>query len=329
MLLSKLATKSMDRLDLLTGRSRSRFESQRQAFHILCYHSIIPDEFADRGWVAPQCVTVTHFEKQMAMLAETGAVRGLGDIVKNATASEPDEGPFIAITFDDGFADNVMLALPILQRFGLKATFFLTTGAIDRGDILAGDKIRILRDAERRGRLRTKLTPVCERLIEQPGYHKTVSSSAYAPELDDLWATACHRVDSSAVECCRMMRWEEARLLRSAGMEVGAHTVNHVILSKEDESTRQFEIVESIRRVRAEMRREAIPFAYPNGQPGDFDAADAAILRELKTPYAATTSEGLNSPKDDPLFMRRHGIGIRHRADDLWTVLGRAATASV
>ncbi len=326
-LLSKIVAKSTDRLDLITGRTRCRFESQRQAFHVFCYHSIVPDEFADRGWVASQSVTVSAFEQQIEMLAETRRVRPLGEIIKFAGMGEEIDGPHIAITFDDGLADNVMLALPILQKHGLLATFFLTTGAIDRGDLLANDKIRILRDARQRGRLRAALHPVCERLLKQPGYYKLTSLSEYASHLDELWATAQHRVDGDALECCRMMRWDEARLLRSAGMELGAHTVNHVILSREETDIRQFEIVESVRRVRAEMRRESIPFAFPNGQPSDFGDADLGVLRDLNTPYAVTTSAGLNMAGGDRLSLRRHGVGIRHRVGDLWTALGRTEPA--
>ncbi|MBX3396323.1 MAG: polysaccharide deacetylase family protein [Phycisphaerae bacterium] len=318
-ILDKVITHSVNRIAALTGRAEARFADQIDAAHVLCYHTIVPNDLAKRGWVASHAVTVSQFESQMAMLAQTGRVRRLSEISRCLQCDEMNDGPHVAITFDDGLADNVLLALPILQRYGLPASFFLSTGVMDRGDLFVGDKIRILRDAKARGRLRMTIHPVCERLLEQPGYYKIVAVSDYREALDELWAVARHRVDPAAVEACRVMRWDEARLLRDAGMEIGAHTVNHVILSRESSDVRQFEIVESIRRVGSEMRRTGVPFAYPNGQSADFDESDSAVLRELKTPYAVTTIPGANRAGTDPMTLRRHCIGIRHTAVDLWT----------
>lgn len=316
--IDKVITHSVNRIAAFTGRAEARFVDQIDAAHLLCYHTIIPDDVAKRGWVASQAVTVSQFESQMAMLAETGRVRPLLEISRRLRTDEMSDGPHVAITFDDGFADNVLLALPILQRYGLTASFFLATGVMDRADLFVGDKIRILRDARAWGRLRMTIPPVCERLLEQPGYHKVVAMSEYRDALDELWAIARHRVDPAAVEACRVMRWDEARLLRDAGMEIGAHTVNHVILSRESGDIRQFEIVESIRRVGSEMRRTGVPFAYPNGQPPDFGESDTAVLRELKSPYAVTTIAGSNRIGVDLMTLRRHCVGLRHTAVDLW-----------
>lgn len=320
--IDKVARKAANHLNVVTGRTQARFAARVDQAHILCYHTIVPDEFADAGWAAPHAVTVSNFEKQMAMLAETAAVRSLGSVADRLASGNFTGGPLISITFDDGFADNALLALPILQRHGLTATFFLTTGTIDRGDLLPGDKIRILRDARDRGRLHISLNPLCERLLSQPGYHKAISFAEYRDALDELWSLASARVSRSAVEACRMLRWDEARVLRNAGMEIGAHTVNHVILSRESANVRRFEIVESIRRVRAEMRRESVPFAYPNGQPADFSAEDTGVLRELAVPCAVTTEAGPNTIESDRLTLKRHCIGLHHDVSSLWTALG-------
>lgn len=319
--IEKIASKAVNRVSVMAGWTQSRFSERTELAHILCYHTIIPDESARAGWSAPHAVTVSAFEQQMSMLAELRCVRRLDRVADQLANGLFNDGPSVSITFDDGLADNVMLALPILQRYGLAATFFLTTGIMDRGDLFPNDKIRILRDAQQRGRLKMSLPPVCERLLSQPGYYKATSHNEYREQLDELWAAAHVRVDPSAIEACRVMRWDEARLLRDAGMDVGAHTVNHVILSRESNDVRQFEIVESIRRVRAEMRRDRVPFAYPNGQPTDFGEFDMGVLADLKVPYAVTTDAGPNDSESNPLALRRHCIGIHHDISSLWTAL--------
>jgi peptidoglycan/xylan/chitin deacetylase (PgdA/CDA1 family) len=79
---------------------------------------------------------------------------------------------------------------------------------------------------------------------------------------------------------------------------LGAHTVNHAILSGLDSSVRRHEIAESVVRVRDWSGTEAVPFAYPNGRLVDFSDHDIHILQMLNVPVAVTTVPGLNEAGD-------------------------------
>lgn len=94
---------------------------------ILMYHAVgRPDERASR-YVVP----LRRFRRQMAWLRWRGyRVIGLADLVSCLRDSRLPPARSVVITFDDGYADNCDLALPVLRRCGFPATVFLVTGAI-------------------------------------------------------------------------------------------------------------------------------------------------------------------------------------------------------
>jgi peptidoglycan/xylan/chitin deacetylase (PgdA/CDA1 family) len=91
---------------------------------ILCYHSVNPAD----GYLS---LSPELFEAHLEWLQSHCTVMALSDLVADrGRAAEPR----VAITFDDGYADNHAHALPILARRGLTATFFLTAGFLERDD---------------------------------------------------------------------------------------------------------------------------------------------------------------------------------------------------
>jgi peptidoglycan/xylan/chitin deacetylase (PgdA/CDA1 family) len=91
---------------------------------VLCYHSVDPSP----GYLS---LTPKLFDEHLAWLQDHCRVVGLDELV----AGPRDRGgPYVAITFDDGYADNRIHAMPLLAARGLTATFFLTAGFLERDD---------------------------------------------------------------------------------------------------------------------------------------------------------------------------------------------------
>jgi peptidoglycan/xylan/chitin deacetylase (PgdA/CDA1 family) len=99
---------------------------------VLCYHSVHPSAtFPTR--TAPEL-----FEAHMRWLREAANVIPFSQIVDQGLDTVDRTRPTVAVTFDDGYADNYTHAVPILQRYGVPATFFVATGLIERDvDVLA------------------------------------------------------------------------------------------------------------------------------------------------------------------------------------------------
>ena len=94
---------------------------------VLLYHRVQPEPGRDPNKLIVAC---EDFEDQMAWLARYARVVEEQEFIKLLAGRPLSRRPRVLITFDDGYADNVAHALPILQRYGLRATMFVTSGAV-------------------------------------------------------------------------------------------------------------------------------------------------------------------------------------------------------
>ena len=94
----------------------------------------------------------------------------------------------------------------------------------------------------------------------------------------------------------------------------GGHTVHHEILSTLDDDALESEVLDSIHVVEDRLGTVTATFAYPNGQPQDFDRRAVDVLRRNGATAAVSMIEGLNGPETEPFSLRRISIG----ADTGW-----------
>ncbi len=221
----------------------------------------------------------------------------------------------LAITFDDGYADNRHVALPILQRLGLPATVFVTTGFLDGGcmwnDIViesfrrASGPVADLRDLiPQTGAVRFDLTTPMQR---RSALEAVIAALKYLDLTDRLGAArgVAERL-GVAVPTGLMMTSRDVVDLRRGGLQVGAHTVSHPILAKlpVDEMRREMkDSKEFLERLIGESIRL---FAYPNGKPGeDYSADTIALVKELGFDAALSTVRGAATRDTDPFQIPR------------------------
>ncbi len=98
----------------------------RPGARILMYHRVAPGLAGDQLTVSPE-----NFDRQMAYLARRCRVRSLSQVADDLKHNRARQGD-VAITFDDGYLDNLTHALPILKKYNLPATIFVTTGFCDQ-----------------------------------------------------------------------------------------------------------------------------------------------------------------------------------------------------
>jgi peptidoglycan/xylan/chitin deacetylase (PgdA/CDA1 family) len=219
------------------------------------------------------------------------------------------------ITFDDGYADNHDHALPILQRHGLVATFFVATGYLDGGRMFNDTVIESIRRAPG-PMLRTE--GLAEGLPPELAIGDDASRRAAAADLIDAFKYHDVPERSRLVEALRqragapdlprdlMMRTEQVRALHRAGMQIGAHTVTHPILAGlPDEAVRR-ELDDSRRALAAATDAPVTLFAYPNGRPGgDYDLRTVELVREAGFAAAVSTAWGFSDAATDRFQLPR------------------------
>lgn len=215
------------------------------------------------------------------------------------------------ITFDDGYRDNFTVALPILQRYGVPATFFIATDFLDGGRMWNDGVIEAVRAAGDSivdwsefglGRLDLS-TPANRRqslgaVLGQLKYFPHLERAAIARRLARQAGVAGHSD--------LMMSCEQVRGLRSVGMEVGAHTRSHPILSGLSDEQATAEIAGGKADLETILGEPVDVFAYPNGNPErDLTLRDVELIAAAGFRAAATTAWGVGTPQTDVFLMPR------------------------
>ena len=210
----------------------------------------------------------------------------------------------VCITFDDGYADNLTVAVPILKRLEIPATVFVASGYLDGGcmwnDRLGeairhapGDTIDLTEYGCGIHRLgapseRATLVPRLLGLLKHgpPGHREQVAgelAARYAPHLTSPMLTRA-----------------QVRELHALGVEIGGHTVTHPILARIDDRDAYREIAENKEDLEGLLGERLRFFAYPNGKPDlDFTPAHATMVQALGYAAAVTTHPGVSTAATD------------------------------
>jgi peptidoglycan/xylan/chitin deacetylase (PgdA/CDA1 family) len=221
----------------------------------------------------------------------------------------------LAISFDDGYADNHEIALPILQRHGLKATFFIATAFLNGGRMWNDSVIEAIRMCkvpvlDLAGTVAASLGVMAVEGLpaKQAAIGRVIGAVKYlTPQERIEWVNAIVQAADTQLPSDLMMATEQIVALQNAGMQIGAHTANHPILAKLSRSRARQEIAESKQALEAMLGRKIDLFAYPNGKPGtDYSAETVELVRELGFAAAFTTVAVANSAASDPFQLARY-----------------------
>ncbi len=216
----------------------------------------------------------------------------------------------VSITFDDGYENNRTIAAPILKERGIPATVFVATGYLNGGRMFNDTVIETVRragpelDLRELGFERFELPDDESRLRAIRtllGALKYLSPPERVARAEAIAAKAGVQLPTDL-----MMSDAQVRELTGFGVTIGAHTVNHPILTSVDDATARREIHDS-RIALQEMTREPVTlFAYPNGRPvKDYARAHVAMAREAGFKAAVSTAWGGAGPDVDPFQIPR------------------------
>lgn len=228
------------------------------------------------------------------------------------------EKPLCAITFDDGYRNNFTTAFPILKRCQAPATIFLTTGFLERGSPLWTDALEMSLNVTKRrevhiiwpdGETVYPIETFGERRaadIEIRDKLKVVSSVERELIIAHLLRDA-HLSPESVLNHGDYipLSWEDVEEMKDNGITFGAHTHTHPILSRELREVQCKEIALSLEKLRG-ITEGPLHFAYPNGQPGDWNEESKTVLKEMGVRFAWTTRAWrVETIDDDPLELPR------------------------
>lgn len=276
---------------------------------ILIFHRVLPDPDA----LFPGEMHSTRFDELCARLARWFNVLPLNEAVPRlSSCSLPPRA--LCITFDDGYADNHDIALPILKRYGLTATFFIATAYTAGGcmfndavveavrrtarDSIDGDRIGV----EELGGLGLRTTAERRKAIERLLVAiKYLPPQARADAVDRL----ADYTDVPPPDKL-MMNAAQLKSMLLQGMQIGAHTRTHPILAQLELEQARAEIEGSKHDLEGMLGQKVDLFAYPNGKPDvDYRASNVRLVRSAGFKAAVSTAWGASGPDSDSFQLPR------------------------
>jgi surface carbohydrate biosynthesis protein/FkbM family methyltransferase len=254
---------------------------------VLLYHRVAEDPVdAHLLTVSPE-----HFEEQIKLLRDSSQVVSLDRIIKTAEAGM-DCTEMVAVTFDDGYADNLIHALPVINAYQVPVTVFVTSGAIDAEKEFWWDSLEHLffegtlpdqLDIRQKGFTISVPTRTPQ---QRMAAYETLCTNMRSATIDDLLAMLKEIYDKSgrvpkSCSAHRQLSSDQLQTLaRSPWVEIGAHTMNHPRLSSLTPDDQMREIYSSKRQLEALLHQPVSFFSYPFGASSDFSESSVEIVRK-------------------------------------------------
>jgi CelD/BcsL family acetyltransferase involved in cellulose biosynthesis/peptidoglycan/xylan/chitin deacetylase (PgdA/CDA1 family) len=257
-------------------------------------------------------VPVKTFRAQMQYLVRNFPLLTMDQVASGEFSNGYDY--YAAVTFDDGYRDNFLGAFPILTSLGIPATIFLATGYIDSGELPWYDQVRLAFKLTKRsyfsmadlGGPKGSLDTLSDRLRsleEALGWLRGMLQQVRPQAISELFCALGVPPDLSLPN--QMLRWDDVRQMSKKNIAFGAHTISHPALSKIPGTEIQREVLGSKMAIENRLQLPVSHFAYPFGEPFDFNAQVKRLVEEAGFKSAVTTIWGLNKPTGDRFELRR------------------------
>lgn len=225
-------------------------------------------------------VPAREFDAQIAFLKKHGHTFITFSELPRVLKDRPSKPTLIY--FDDGFKDNPVNALPILQKYGAPATVFISTGLIDRTHFLWTLKHRYFL------RKNNVLPDEIEKAIVGL---KSLSTMEREKRLTEEYGAADFIFNPADFNV--FLNWDDARQLAENGWEIGAHGVAHGMLTEREPEMARAEVFDAARAIKEKIGKNVVSFSFPYGR---FSDKILALTRSGGYRFIVSSGAGVNDP---------------------------------
>lgn len=291
----------------------------RRRIRILTYH-----RFGERH------LTSKDFERQICFLNKHFSFLDLDSLLNFLRCKNLVPPYSVVLTVDDGYKDFYTVAFPILKKYSIPATVFLTTDFIDNKIWLWHDLLNYAIDNTRKTALtfqgRTFYLVHKKGKTSFKSYIDKICTRSRIPERDTLISQLLNDLSVTIPEHpspdYAPLSWNQIIEMSEFGISYGAHTCSHPILSMLSNHEAHEEILQSKKRIEDIMKRRISAFCYPNGKENDFNEEVKEIVKECQFECAMSTIYGMNDLHSDRYELRRIGLDGRSFTHFLYDVSG-------
>jgi peptidoglycan/xylan/chitin deacetylase (PgdA/CDA1 family) len=272
---------------------------------ILSFHRTVAEPAEAEKTPTLPYLTVGNFEKLIAYLKNKYPILSLEDWLSGQRKTSG-----VILTFDDGWQDNYLLAFPVLKKHRVPATIFVAASFI--GTQKEFWQVKLFRQLQKLSlveiqswpdsELKKRITGIFKAGFSPDTYRLLVRYLKSKPkkELESLLEPLLSR-DSQQPEPAGL-GWEEIKEMRQSGIDFGSHTLNHIILTVENDETVVKELRLSKQILEEHLGQPVRYFAYPSGE---YDERAKALVRQAGYIAAFSTKEDVNTCWTNPLELRR------------------------
>jgi peptidoglycan/xylan/chitin deacetylase (PgdA/CDA1 family) len=279
-----------------------RYKNRRRA-RILMYHRFHGSPEQVRARLTAQCARLSRDYRSVSLSEVAAALREGRDLPPNS----------LAITVDDGYRDFA-LAFPIFRSFGLKVTLYVVTEFAEGAIWLWPDQVQYL--IENTSLTEATVGPLPLPLTDRPHAIQELDrlligmrNSERLRTLRALPAILETPLPAAPPIQFAPLSWDELRVLAADGLDVGAHTRTHPIVSMlESAVDRDEEIGGAKRRIEEKLGAPVRSFCYPNGKFPDYDAECIAAVKQAGYETAVIAEAALVQASSDVYQLPRVGI---------------------
>jgi peptidoglycan/xylan/chitin deacetylase (PgdA/CDA1 family) len=287
--------------------------------------------FSESPVLFPDRVDAVTFQWQLQTLSGKWNVMPLREYVRVRAEGHILPSYIVILTIDDGYEDFYRTAYPLLNRYGLKATFFPTVDFVE-GSWMWWDRLRYI--LNRTGKERYTLIDSNRRVDLDLGTEQARDTSWQLVSVLCLEADERGREElisrlekdlevnlpARPTEEFKPVSWNQLRELHRNGFEIGSHGITHAILGRIEESKLGLEIVSSKEILENRVGGSVSTFCYPNGTRSDINETVCQTVQKAGYHGATVSYNALHEPFD-AFRIPRMGVS-RDRVDWLWKLSG-------
>jgi len=267
---------------------------------IFTYHRVSPSSYNNNACLNVSC---DAFDRQMKFIKDNfetvSMLEGLKVLKGNFS-----KGIYATINLDDGYMDNYLYAYPILRKYSIPATIFLTTDFIGKDHLFWWDRVFNIVSSNNGTKQSAHITNSINARLRDKDEN----------ERDELIKGLQGYSSSKDVPSYAMLGWSEIRRMNANLISFGAHTKTHRNLCLLEDDEIRKELTGSKKEIEEKLGIEVTEFAYPFGI---FDDKVKILVDEAGFRCARSTLQGFNSRETDRFLLTRIAADSLSKASSL------------
>lgn len=295
---------------------------------ILCYHGVTKQKSYGIENYSQKHISHETFREQLRIIKNSCQVISMNDVVDIYKNKINIKDNLIAITFDDGFKNNIEIAVPILEEFNFEATFYITSGLIGTNKLFWVDQLENSINHYKKENLKIDLNSEVFDFQTKTKYDKIKTLNKIKKYCKQAKNNEKNRVVDYVNQLCEgdrtnrnkvsnydLMNWNDIRRIhQNKNFIIGGHSLKHDLFSKiKTQSQLKYDIETSIELIENKIDGIITHYSYPEGQSVHFNNKVIKILKENNIKCCPTAIDGINLGTEDLFSLKRIMPGFMGR----------------